>query len=1017
MPIILVKREPHLLKEREDFSMNENQKAGRTKTVLSRVLMAVTSVLLAAAVGLSAAAPHFSDMLDGYFTRRNIDVTEESKHAAFEKNTSLAIDVEREGAVLLQNKDGVLPLSDDVKKVNVFGWASTQWLGGGSGSGQIIAMKCGILDALERNGIEYNKDLADAYRGFQEKREFDATLSSAPEESCILYEPSIEDQGFYTEELLSGAKNFSDTAIVVFGRLAGESNDCTQVQYKRSTKGGEIVTDETRTYLDLSTEEEALLRYTAENFDKVIVVLNTGNVMAMGLVESIPGVDALLMAGLTGSDGAAALPEILWGKVSPSGKTADTWAYDFRTAASYAGAGLNGVGAYANGQGLYPFNGTESGNFSAPKPYDRVAYVDYAEGIYVGYKWYETADAEGYWDTVSNEFGEGYKGIVQYPFGYGLSYTNFKWEIEEGPADGSAIKGDEEITFKVKVTNTGSIAGKDVVELYYSAPYTSGQIEKSAVELAAFAKTKMLEPGESDTVTLTLQTWSMASYDCYDANGNGFKGYELDEGNYDLSLRTDSHTVADKRTVSLSKNVQYAADPVTGLAVNNKFTAEDAMDGVSVDGSDAEQNITFMTRADFAGTFPTEKKDGRTLGDKAVSLNLYTAEMADAFINDQDQPITTGAKNGLKIEENGKLTDLGQKLGTDYDAEEWESLLDQMTMDEMKTLTLHGYGHTAEVPSVGKPATVDSDGPAEFGSFGPLLFGLLDVQPYENTGFPNAGVIAQTWNVDLAREMGYACGVEAGNLGATGWYAPATNMHRSPFNGRNYEYYSEDSYLSGQMCGNTVAGAKNAGVYCFVKHMICNDGEAGTYRDSVYVWMTEQTLRETYLEPFRMLVEEFGATAIMSSYNRIGAVWTGGSRAMLTGVLRDEWNFKGAVITDYSDHNEYMNGDQMLRAGGDLWMDAFSGAGQLDCETESGTFQQAIRNASKNIIYMYLNARTNNLAYAESMGDASLVKPQITVSMNIWRQLLIGYDVIAVVLFVLAFLNLKKARKLRNEAK
>ena len=992
-------------------------KVKKPRPVLSRIFMVLTAILLVAAVALTGAAPHFSDMMDGYFTRRTIDVTEEQKQAAFAKNTELAIEVEREGAVLLRNEEGVLPLSEEVGKVNVFGWASTQWLGGGSGSGQVIAMKCGILDALGRYGIEYNKALEDAYRAFQDKREFDSTLNCAPEESCILYEPSITDESVYSEALLEEAKAYSDTALVVFGRLAGESNDCTQVQYKRVKKGSAVEIDESRTYLDLSAEEEELLRYVAENYDKVIVILNTGNVMAMGPVESIPGVDALLMAGLTGSDGAAALPEILWGKVSPSGKTADTWAYDFASAASYAGAGLNGVGSYADGEGLYPYNGTTSGNFSSPKPYDRVAYVDYAEGIYVGYKWYETADVEKYWDDVANDFGKGYEGVVQYPFGYGLSYTSFSWEIEEGPENGASLDPNGDISLQVKVTNTGDVAGKDVVELYYTAPYTKGGIEKSAVELGAFAKTELLAPGESETLTLSFPAWNMASYDCYDANGNGFKGYELEEGSYVLSLRSDSHRVVEEISLQLDEGVSYAEDPLTGMPVGNKFTGEDAIDGISLDGSDAEQNIVFMTRADFAGTFPKEKVDGRSLGEKAAVWNLYTAELAKAAINEEDAPITMGAKNGLKVEENGILTELGRKLGADYEAAEWESLLDQLTMQEMLTLTLHGYGHTAEVPSVGKPATVDSDGPAEFGSFGPLLFGLLDVKPYDNTGFPNAGVIAQTWNVKLAREMGYACGEEAGNMGATGWYAPATNMHRSPFNGRNYEYYSEDSLLSGQMCGNTVAGAKDAGVFCFVKHMICNDGEAGTYRDSVYLWMTEQTLRETYLEPFRILAEEFGATAIMSSYNRIGAIWAGGSKAMLTGVLRDEWGFKGTVITDYSDHNEYMNGDQMLRAGGDLWMDAFSGTGQLAFETESATFQQAIRRASKNIIYTYLNARVSNEDFVKEMGDESLVKPRITVARNIWRQLLGGYDALAVLLFALALRNLLKDRKLRKESK
>ncbi|MBQ7567998.1 glycoside hydrolase, partial [bacterium] len=326
---------------------------------------------------------------------------------------------------------------------------------------------------------------------------------------------------------------------------------------------------------------------------------------------------------------------------------------------------------------------------------------------------------------------------------------------------------------------------------------------------------------------------------------------------------------------------------------------------------------------------------------------------------------------------------------------------------------LHGFLHTEEVKSVGKPATIEADGPAEFVCIGQPKTSIYDEMPDDNTGFPNAGIIAQTWNTELAREMGYACGVEAGSIGASGWYAPAVNLHRSPLNGRSYEYYSEDSLLSGIMCGNAVAGAKDAGVYCFVKHLVCNDGEAGIYRDGVYIWLTEQTLREIYLKPFRIVAEEFGGTGIMSSYSRIGAVWAGGSRALLTGVLRGEWNFRGAVISDYSDHNEYTNADQMLRAGGDLWMDGDQGNGRLACETSSATFQQSMRRACKNIIYVYLNARVSNLDYAAAKHDDALIKPHTVIASNTWRQLLVGFDVLAAVVFALALVCWRRQRKLR----
>ena len=259
-------------------------------------------------------------------------------------------------------------------------------------------------------------------------------------------------------------------------------------------------------------------------------------------------------------------------------------------------------------------------------------------------------------------------------------------------------------------------------------------------------------------------------------------------------------------------------------------------------------------------------------------------------------------------------------------------------------------------------------------------------------------------------------GHQAAQRGYSGWYAPAVNMHRSPFNGRNFEYYSEDALLSGKMCGNTVSGALDAGTFCYVKHFLCNDGESGIYRDGIYIWMSEQAVREVYLAPFRMIVEEFGASGIMSSYNRIGAVWAGGSEALLTGILRGEWDFRGAVITDYSDHHEFMNGDQMLRAGGDLWMDGAMG-GTLQYETQSNSFRQALRRAAKNVIYMQLNAMARNLDYVESTGDTALTRPVIQIKTPLWKKILIGLDIVAAALFALALFRLIKGVRLKKAQK
>lgn len=967
----------------------KQKKPRKTHLIRRSIGLFFATLLLVFALVFTLMAPGMSAMLDSFAGGITSHATAEQIAQTTAKAEELAWQVQAESSVLLRNENKTLPLASGVKKVNVFGWASTDWLGGGSGSGGVKNITVDLLTALADYGIETNAALTKMYEDFQGGREYTRTLGSWPEQSCRMYEPSVSNTTYYSAQLLADAKAFSNTAIVVFGRISGESNDATQQQYKRLEKDGEIVVDESRTYLDLSTEEVELLTYVGANYENVIVILNTTNVMALGELETVPGVDACLMVGFTGQTSAAAIPALLWGEANPSGKTADTWAYDFATAASYANAAADGVGAYSGAEGMYPANGTSNGNLGTPFTYDQVSYLDYAEGIYIGYKWYETADAEGYWANVSNEYGAGYEGVVQYPFGYGLSYTEFQWEITDKPA---SMSKDGDLTVKVKVTNTGAVAGKDVVELYYTAPYTAGGIEKSAVELGAFAKTKLLAPGESQELELTLTVADMASYDCYDANANGFTGYELDAGEYVLSLRRDSHTVVETVVLNLSEGIQYAMDPITGLEVNNKFTGLDAMDGISLDGNDSNQNIVYLTRADFAGTFPKANVDSRPMADNLKALNLYSEEQANAWIDPSAKPITTGADNGLKVMEGGTLTELGKKLGSNYNDPQWEALLDQMTKEEMVELVTHGYGHTAGIESIGKDQTMDADGPAQIGGF---------TGSNPGTGFPSSSTLAQSWNKELALAEGRMIGHQAAQRGYSGWYAPAVNMHRSPFNGRNYEYYSEDAHLSGQICGNTVAGALDAGTFCYVKHFLCNDGESGIYRDGIYIWMTEQALREVYLEPFRIIVEEYGASGIMSSYNRVGAVWAGGSLGLLTGILRQEWNFQGAVITDYSDHHDFMNGDQMIRTGGDLWMDGMM-LGTLKCETESNSFWQAMRQASKNIVYMTLNAHVENMNYVAESGDTDMTRPLITVEMPLWQKIIIGLDVVSVALFALA---------------
>ena len=1009
--------------------MKEKKEKKKTKKItVKNILMVIVCVIT---VVINAIAPWGRESLDGYYGTYAVKTDKDKMNQYLEMGEEMAYDVQAEGTVLVQN-NGVLPLDKTkVSNVNVFGWASTNWLASGSGSAQTLSVKTDLLEALSASGFAYNKDLTDMYEKFMPSNPYNNALHNYAEKTCRLYEPSITDTNYYTEDMLANAKEFSDTAIVVLGRYSGESIDCPRVQYKiTETKNGKynesaVIVDESRTFLDISTEEEELLKYVAANYENVIVLINNTNQMNLNFLATIDGIDACLVTGTTGINAASAIPNILSGKVNPSGRLTDTYAYDFSTSSTYTNSGADGEGMYTNGAGLYPADGvTTNPNVGDSPLYEGLSYVDYTEGIYVGYKWYETADAEGFWDDIDNQYGKGYEGVVQFPFGYGLSYTTFTQEIidtypVQNPNPNEMITSsdarryylskDGEIRITVRVTNIGDVPGKEVVQLYYTAPYTKGGIEKSVVELCGFAKTDVLDPGDSQDVTITFKVEDMASYDCYDANGNGFKGYEVEAGDYVIKVMKNAHELAGENTSVTfynPSNIQYPVSEETGNKVSNRFTGEDAMDGVSLDGSDSSANITYLTRADFKATFPEKLAPNRAMTDNLKDLNLYLEEDANAFIDESDEDIVTGADNGLLLYDENGFTSLGLELGGDYNHAKWDDVLNQMTLEEMKNLVLHGYTKTMEASSIGKIQTKDYDGPAQMGGFANCIQG-------ETTGFPNATVIAQTWNTQLAYDFGLIEGAQAGELGIEGWYAPSANMHRTPFGGRNYEYYSEDEYVSGMMAAKTVEGSLDAGTYCYMKHLICY--EQDSMRDSLYTWMSEQALREIYLEPFQIAIKEGGLTGIMTSYNRLGAVWAGGSEALITGVIRDEFGFKGCIITDYSDHQNFMIMDQALRAGGDLWMDGFV-MGDFSYETESNSFKQELRRACKNILYMWTNAAYENMTYnaAVSSNDdkgMEIVRPVETkqVSLVTWIQL--GWDVFAAVTIFFWVKKMKLTKK------
>lgn len=988
------------------FEGKDGKKCARRRAMGRRVVRVGGRVLAVAAVAgvvaANVAMAMMGDTVESYLGGDKIEVTSEEKDATMQAGAQLAQRIEGEGLVLLKNDDEALPLPEDCTQVNVFGWASTQWVASGSGSGQVSGQTTGLLDALSEAGVSYNTQLTDMYRGFCGERPYKSAgaLSSRASEFCRLYEPSIYDKNCYSDELLSNARKYSDTALVVISRTAGESIDCPRAQYKVDSRGGVVDIDVTRSYLELSQEEEDLLRYVGKSYEHVVVLVNSTNAMELGELETTPGIDAALLVGCTGGEGSRAVVDALWGRTNPSGRTTDTYAFDFATAASWANSGAMGEGIYTNGQGLYPADGTMNANVGVSEPYDAVRFCDYAEGIYVGYRWYETAVAEGFWDGVSNQYGQGYDGVVQYPFGYGLSYTSFKWEVTgRSPGQGTTVGRKTDFSIRVKVTNTGKVAGRDVVQLYCAPPYTNGGIEKSAAVLVAYEKTRLLKPGETQEISLSFSMDDVASYDYGDADGDGFAGYELERGEYMVELRRDAHTVADCEFAStmlwIPRTIQCPDDIKTGAAVQNRFTGDSAWDGVSIDGSNSGANITWLSRADFAGTFPRRGDADREMADNVAALNLYAdgralVESVGAAAEDDgasrvktEYPLTTTSSDSHLLSEGGELTELGRQLGLNYSDEAWDDLLDQVSIADMERIVLHGYISTGKIDGIGKPRTKEVDGPSQVGSFNQLSTGVA---------YPGATVLAQTWSKELAREYGRQVGLECASIGVDGWYAPSVNVHRTPLGGRNYEYYSEDPLVSGAMAAQVVAGSKEAGTYCFVKHLVANGQD--TYRDSLYEWMTEQTLREVYLPAFRMLARS-GATGIMTSYNRLGATWTGGNAGLLTDVLRGEWGFAGCVITDYADHHAYMNADQMLRAGGDLFMDGVfrNGAfefgytqGELSSAVAAGGLEAAdasafagnLRRATKDVLYTWLNARATNLAYNQEAaldGSAQLVRP------------------------------------------
>ena len=893
-------------------------------------------------------------------------ITEETSAKA----TELVNEITADGVVLAKDEDGILPVASG-SKLNVFGWASTNPCYGGTGSGALNTAYpvTDLLTGLHNAGIETNEELSKFYTDYKADRPSVGMVA----QDWTLPEPNVS---LYTDEMMENAKAFSDTAMVVITRVGGEGADLptdmasvvdgSWIRRVAQAYGSERGTayyngtyddslnegnawDKGDHFLQLSNREEDLLDLVTANFDNVILVYNGANAFQMDFLKDYPQIKGVLLCPGTGQSGFEGFGKVVSGEVNPSGRTVDTYVSNLKNA------------PWWNNFGDFKYTNTEELNsdssFFDPEG-TTPSFVNYVEGIYVGYKFYETAADEG----LIN-----YDDEVVFPFGYGLSYTSFTKEMSGITNDGTNLN------FTVTVTNTGSVAGKDVVEIYSDPPYTNGGIEKSTANLLDFAKTNELAPGESQTIEFSIPVEDLASYD-YQTNGC----YVLEAGDYVISANDDSHNVADSQTYTVASDIVYNESNKRGsdaVAATNEFDF-------------AEGEITYLSRADgfanYAEATAAPATYEMTDEQKAAFDNAHTYTEA-GYQNDDDAnaaDITTGAKNGLK------LVDL---RGVDYNDAKWDQLLDQMTIDEMQQIIGFGGYQTAAVSSIEKVRTNDCDGPASINN---------NFTGVGSVGFPAATLIGMTWDKDLAYAFGDSIGEMADEMDTSGWYGPAMNIHRTAFAGRNFEYYSEDGVLSGRMASNAIMGAQEHGVYAYMKHFALNDQE-GNRTSMAATWSNEQAIREIYLKPFEISVKDADCHAVMSSFNYIGTRWAGGCKELLKNVLRGEWGFVGFVETDYFGVYGYMTADQGVRNGSDLML-CTTGNDSNTVTVLTNSSKQALREASKNILYTVVNSR----AYAAENLNPGMAK---------WEIIMIGADVLVALLIVALEIKTFKSYKKRKE--
>ena len=922
---------------------------------------------------LGSQRPIYSDEVTSVYPTQKATNKAEAFANAQEVNLKLA----EEGFVLLKNENAALPMNKGAR-ISVFSKNSVNLSYGGSGSGGFdTSNNKDLYESLNDAGFVTNPTLKRFYESSQSGPVRTANSSDLDNGDNQKIATAETPQNKYTDAVKNSYADYSDAALVVITRIGGEGFDLPR--YQGDSEGA--VSPDSH-YLELDQNEiDLLTAVTDGTFKRVVVVFNTpSSFEATFLKDSAYAafedkIDAAVWIGFTGSNGITALGEILNGDVNPSGRLVDTWAADFTKNPSFVNFGT----------GCLP---------DTTDKYDGGMYysVDYEEGIYVGYRYYETRG-----ETDGEDW---YNANVVYPFGYGLSYTTFDWTV--GDASASEIELGTTITVPVTVKNTGSVAGKDVVQLYASAPYTLGGIEKAHKVLVGFAKTKLLQPGESETVTVSFDPYSAASYDYRDANSNGFSGYELEAGEYTLYVSRNAHESEKAIALNLAADVQIGTDPTTDSEVVNRYTdSENFLD------SDWQLD-TMLSRADWEGTWPTPQTAQQHAGTDRLYEEIRSEEHNNPTDFDSEEYPWFGEEPTLTLRDLLPSAEAeGYEPVVSYDDERWEELMMGCDEEEMIALINNGAYHTLAMESVGLPATIHGDGPSGFTCF------MSKEQVNGTCQYVSEPVMASTWNINLMNELGEAIG-EEGTIGdkATGQpyssiYAPGVNIHRSPFGGRCSEYFSEDPFISGMMGAAEVQGIQSRGVLPTVKHFVANEQETHRSIGGDLSWLSEQALREIYLKPFEYTVKLGETRGVMTSFNRIGTRWTGGDYRLLTEILRNEWGFNGLVICDFNTIPQYMIPRMMFYAGGSLDLATQQSAMWMDCDTSDAGDAIVLMRAVKDVMYALVNSNAMN---AEVIGYNPPIWQEYLHWINIGAFTLVG------VWLVLAIVRTVRCNK-RQKAK